>query len=171
MYLLADILVRIVRCICVEKTKVLLCQLDLRTADIEGQLDLLIGSVVGLPVHILEYDLGSPIHRTDAPAVLCLFGILITAVKDDHVRIAQLIHHYLLHIRHIHIEGSGIHKGNDLNHCPALGHTDLEDLVQLPHTVVLDHYIFRLILSGKLQKIVCGQCLIRDELQENILFL
>ena len=138
----SDIAVRMIHGIHKPDTIILRKDIDHRRINIKWHL--ILKKITKLALFILKDDLRTLVHRLDASSVRRKRIVLLAAVKDNHIRIADHVHKKRLHIRHIDLECACIHTGDMLLHAPAFRFFHFFEFTYQPHAIILNDHPLRL---------------------------
>lgn len=94
-----------------------------------------------MPVHVvlagavvaLQIDVRLTVQQPQVPPAQGVPQGLIAAVDDDHVRVAQLLHHEGGHVLGVALKGGTLGGDDDLVEDPVLGQGLLIEVLEHPH--------------------------------------
>ena len=89
-------------------------------------------------VLVFQIDIGPAVHHPQVAAAELGPQLLVAVVEDQHIGVADLLHHQLAHILYIHLEASGVHQTHDLVEDPVGRQAISVQRLDHPHTVILD---------------------------------
>ena len=128
----------------IHKPDTIIFRKDIDHRRINVKWHLILKKIAKLAFLILKDDLRTLVNYLDASSVGRKRIVLLAAVKDNHICIADHVHKKGLHVCHINLECAGIHTGNVLFHSPACRFFHLFKLAYQPHAIVLNNHTFRL---------------------------
>ena len=153
---LVQVHVQIVHDLHIKHAEVVVRDLNDRLGEVKGGHGA-VPVVLGAAALVLQEDVRPAVHHAEVPLAQEGLQLRRAAVKDDHVRRADLLHHQLAHILGIDVKGVGVHHAHDLVQNPVVRQAAGAELLHGPHAVELHQDLGGLILLLQLLEIRDGK--------------
>ena len=125
---------------------------------VEGHL--VLEDISDLPFLVLKNNFRPLVRHLDAAAVGSQRILSFAAVEHHHIAGPHHVHENGFHVRHIKLEGAGVHTGDLLLHSPAFRFLEFVEIAHQPHSVIFYDNALRLMKDIHRHQTVCGEILL-----------